>query len=422
MTKKIYTFVALLATTFAGIVPAMSQTMVTDTIYMGAGYSNEIYYSMSAGEKGTVNRSLWDIAFHADRMSASIITNDGSGVELYNIPKAPISNWSNLDTTGVSSATKLYNSPTDWEEGAFNRYQKGEFDYGWGVYNMTTHNVTGDSLYMIKLRDGSLRKLWIVKKYSSDNIYEFRYANLDGSHDTTIMLDCKPYSTKNFIGFDISKNQVVDFEPVASADWDLLFTKYFGLSGTTPYPYTGALINYGVKASMFHPVAPDFIEYTQGPLSTSRSFIGAGWKKYNFALNKYDMVDSLVYFVQDKGGNINKLVFKDFVIGTGQIVLQRGVISLTGLSDVEKSGFNATVYPNPVNDVMNLVINPGKSSTAQLTVLDMSGRVVLNRQLDVQSETLTTVQIPVSGLHSGMYMLTIKAGQNGVSRKIVVNN
>ena len=426
MNTKFYTLVALLATTLAGFMPAKSQTLgpVTDTIYMGAGpdYSNEVYYSMSSGEKGKVNRSLWDIAFRADRMSASIITNDASGVELYTIPKGPISSWANTDTTGIYAVKNMVNSPSDWEDGAFCRNQKGHPDYGWGIYNSANHNVVGDSLFMIKLRDGSVRKIWIVKKYSSNNIFEFRYANLDGSHDTTISLDCNPFINKNFIGFSISTNKVVDFEPAPSANWDILFTKYMGLAGTTPYPYTGVLINYGVKASMFRPVPLSFIEYTKAPMFTTRSLIGASWKKYNFATNKYAMTDSLVYFVQDRGGNINKLVFKEFLVETGRIVLQKEVISFTGINEIEKSGFSAAVYPNPVRENMNLVVNPGKSGNAVVTLLDISGRVVINRRFDVQAEDLNTLQIPVSGLPSGIYMLKIQAGTQVVSRKVVVNN
>ena len=134
------------------------------------------------------------------------------------------------------------------------------------------------------------------------------------------------------------------------------------------------------------------------------------------------MTDSLVYFVQDRGGNINKLVFKEFLVETGRIVLQKELISFTGINEIEKSGFSAAVYPNPVRENMNLVVNPGKSGNAVVTLLDISGRVVMNRRFDVQAEDLNTLQIPVSGLPSGIYMLKIQAGTQVVSRKVVVNN
>jgi len=423
MKSKIYTFVALLSTTLAVNLTAQGQQagMTYDTIYMGAGYVNEIYYSMSAGNKGAVDRKQWDIAFRTNRMSASILTNDGAAVELYTYPKADTSGWATVNISEIATWTKMYNSPTDWETGAFCVNQKDHPDYGWCIYN-SLHNLVGDSLFVIKLRDGSYRKLWIKEKFSSNNIFEFRFANIDGSGDNSVSLDCNPYTAKNFVGYSLSTNSIVDFEPAPAAQWDILFTKYMGLSGTTPYPLTGVLSNYGVKANKFKPVPLSFIDYTSAPIYVTRSFIGADWKTYNFSANKYDVIDSLVYFVQDKGGNINKLIFKDFDMNTGRIVLEKGVISITGSNEAEKSGFNAAIYPNPVNDVMNLVINPGKSKLAVVSILDMSGRMVLNKKYEIQAEDLSTLQIPVSDLPSGMYMVKIQAGGKVISRKVIVNN
>jgi len=175
MKNKFYTFIALLTTIFTGILPAIGQKSgpVTDSVLMGPGYVNEVYYSMSAGKQGAVNRKQWDIAFRASRMSASILTNDAAnnngiglvGVELYTYPKADISGWATMDTSGLSSWKNMVNSTTDWETGAFDQYQLGHPDYGWGKYNAASHDVVGDSLYIIRLRDGSFRKLWIIRKY-----------------------------------------------------------------------------------------------------------------------------------------------------------------------------------------------------------------------------------------------------------------
>lgn len=438
MNNKLYTFVALLATTFAGIMPAMSQTLgpVTDTIYMGGSYNNEVYYSMSGGNKGAVNRKQWDIAFRASNQSASIITNDAAnnsaaglnGVELYSYPKATYSGFGTVDTAGLSTWKVMVNSTTDWEDGAFCRYQKGHPDYGWGKYNSVTHDVTGDSIFIIKLRDGSFRKLAILRKYSIENRYEFRYAMLDNKNDTTIMLDCSPYSAKNFVGFSITTNQVVDFEPVISDSWDILFAKYMytypvgSPNAGTLYPVTGVLSNYKVKVKKYEHTAPDFMLTAPVTMDASRSAIGWEWK-YLDAQFKYHTVDSLIFFVQDRGGKINKLAFKEFVgSSTGRIVLQKELISFTGIEEVEKTGFSAAVYPNPVRENMNLVLNPGKSANAVITLLDISGRSVLNRRFDLQAEDLNTLQIPVSGLPSGIYMLKIQAGSKVISRKVVVNN
>jgi len=437
MKNKIYTFVALLATIFAGTLPAAGQKSgpVTDTVLMGSGYNNEVYYSMSAGKQGTVNRKQWDIAFRASRMSASILTNDAAnnnaiglvGVELYTYPKADTSGWATVDTSGLFSWKNMVNSTTDWEIGAFDQNQSVHPDYGWGKYNPASHDVVGDSLYIIRLRDGSYRKLWIMRKYSSENKTEFRYGNLDGTGDTTVFADCNAYSDKNFVGYSISTNQVVDFEPVASINWDILFTKYMytypeGPNYGSLYPVTGVLSNYDVKVNKFEHVKLDYGLWDLATMDSTRSPIGWEWKTLdeNFV---YHVQDSLVFFIQDKNSNIHKLIFTEFAGSTtGRIVLQREMISASGVDEIGKSDFNVAVYPNPVNNVMNLVLNPGKAGQAIVSLLDISGRTVFSRNYELQSETLSTLRIPVSEVPSGLYIVKIQVGANVISRKVIVNN
>jgi hypothetical protein len=431
MNTKFYAFVALLATIFAGIVPAMGQKSgpVTDTVYMGSGYNNEVYYSMATGNQGAVNRKQWDIAFRCSRMSASILTNDAannnaiglSGVELYTYPSADTSGWAAFDTTGYFQWKKMVNSTTDWETGAFCQNQKGHPDYGWGKYNTASHDVVGDSLYLIKLRDGSLRKLWIMRKYSSANTIEIRYANLDGTNDTKVLVDCNPYATKNFVGYSISTGQMVDFEPVASTQWDILFAKYmYTYPDGVQYPVTGVLSNYDVKVNKFEHVALDYRLFNVESMDSTRSPIGWEWKflDANFV---YHVQDSLVFFVQDLGGNIHKLIFKEFAGSTtGRIVLEKEMISATGVNEFPKSDMNAAIYPNPVSDIMNLVINPGKSEEVRVTVLGMSGNTVSDKRFGLVPETLSTLRIPVSGIASGMYVVRIMSAENTITRKIVI--
>ena len=422
MKTKFYTFVALLATAYVFIIPSVGHTStVSDSVAMGTGYSNEIYYSMSAGIQGSAIRSTWDIAFRTNLMSADIITNDGSGVELYTYPLADTSGWATVDITLINSWKKMYNSTTDWETGAFCINQKGHPDYGWCKYNATTHNLLGDSLFIIKLRDGSLRKLWIKEKYSSLNIYEFRFANIDGTGDKTITLDCNPYTSKNFVGYDITLDKVVDFEPVAASKWDILFTKYMGINQGQPYPVTGVLSNYNVKVKKFEHVPTDTILSAMPTMDMTRSPIGYDWK--TFTGTAYKVTDSLVYFVQDLSGKIHRLVFTKFVgSSTGLIVFKNEMNTFTGLNGTSKSGFNAAVYPNPVNDVMNLVINPGKSNLVLVSLMDITGHTVLSQRFDMQSEELSTLKVPVSGLPSGIYMVKIQSGGNVIARKVIVNN
>jgi hypothetical protein len=159
-----------------------AQTIVRDTAFMSPNQTNDVYYSLVNGTTANVARDNWDIAFYTSVTSAGILINDGSGMVLYSYPKGDSSAWATVDTIGLYTWTKLYNTDTNWEAGAFNRNDQGHPDYGWGIYNTVSHNLTGDSIFIIKLIDGSFKKLRILKKESAANKYYLSWANLDGTN------------------------------------------------------------------------------------------------------------------------------------------------------------------------------------------------------------------------------------------------
>lgn len=430
MKRKIHILSACIALMILSI-PSMSQTtgLITDTVIMGPGYANEVYYNLSDGNQWSVGRKQWDIAFRASRMSASILTNDAannnaiglSGVELYTYDNSDTSGWASVDTTGLFTWKLLVNSTTDWETGAFCQNQTGHPDYGWGKYNTASHDVLGDSIFIIKLRDGSFRKLWIIRKYSAENKFEFRYANLDGTQDTTIMLDCSPYSSKNFVGFSLTTHQVVDFEPANSDQWTLLFTKYmYTYPDGVLYPVTGVLSNYDIKINRFEHVSPDFRMFDLTAMDSTRSSIGWEWKYLDGSF-VYHVVDSLVHFIQDQDANIYRLVFKEFAgTSTGRIVFDKELLSLASVPESANSFLNMTVFPNPAVSVAFALVNPGNESSVHLSLKDMAGRMVWNESFRVDPHSLNKIQIPIEELPSGIYILRTSSKSAERSMKLIV--
>jgi len=295
-------------------------TKKSDSIVMSAGYANEVYYSLAGGVVQTSPRATWDIAFRTMKRSSSILINDGAGVVLYTYPKADTSGWAIVDTAGLSGWKPMYNDPKDWENGAFSRNAKGHPDYGWGIYNDVTHNLTGDSLFIIKLRDGSFKKLWIIKKLSSLDIYNFRFANLDGTNEQNVNEDISSLTATDFSGFSLETNSRVAFEPVKK-NWDILFTKYMSVQPDgSPYLVTGVLSNDSVKTKKFYPVPLTYSNSDPGTWDSTRSSIGWDWKKFNMTTFTYSVVDSTVYFVKPVDGDIYKLYFTAFAGSTTGIV------------------------------------------------------------------------------------------------------
>jgi len=395
------------------------ETVVKDSVAMLSGYANEIYYSMTNGEVASVPRAQWDIAFRTPNRSSSIMINEGTGVMLYTYPNSDTTGWATVDTAGLHTWKPMYNSLSDWENGAFSRNAKSHPDYGWAIYNSVTHDLVADSLFIIKLRDGSFRKLWIVRKYSSDNLYSFRFANLDGSADTKITVDCNPYKSRNFVGYSIVTSEVIDFEPAASS-WDLLFTKYESVQPDgTPYPVTGVITNDGLKTIEYRNVDPNLIIWDLALADSSRSSIGWDWKVFNMNTFAYEVEDSLLYFVQDMAGKINKLMFTKFVgSNSGKIVFEKALNVATVISENTRKT-EMTVYPNPVKDRLNISLDNMTSFPLRVTLSSLTGQVVY--ALTVTENTRYALTIPINDIPDGMYLLTAKSATGTTAKKVVVN-
>jgi hypothetical protein len=234
-----------------------------------------------------------------------------------------------VDTTGLAAWTQIHNSPASWEDGAFGAYAQGHPDYGWGVYNSLTHNVTGDSLFVIKLLDGSFKKLWIVEKKSVLNRYAFRYADVDGSNEQEVDLATGDYAGKLFVNYSLSGDSIADIQPESNG-WDLLLTKFHhpGMD----YMVTGFLANEGVTVSVFNAAdsatAADATMADTTVFTDSIAAIGNSWYK----LKGMSMVplDTIAYFVKPAGGDIYKLqvtYFESGFSGNGKIGIRKRKLS-----------------------------------------------------------------------------------------------
>ncbi len=226
-----------------------------------------------------------------------------------------------VDTTGMSSWGKMFNSTASWEEGAFSYNQTGHPDYGWGIYNMLTHSVTADSFHIIKLLNASYKKLWIVEKNSAANKFSFKYADLNGENETSVEIDCNDYSTVNFIDYSLSDGQIVENEP-ASDSWDLVLTKIYHQEMN--YVVTAFLVNEGLEVSVFE--AADSLTAAGATLADTTEFtdsiaaIGNSW--YELAGMSIQPLDTLVYFVKKEDGDIYKMqvtFFESGISGLGRV-------------------------------------------------------------------------------------------------------
>ena len=77
------------------------------------------------------------------------------------------------------------------------------------------------------------------------------------------------------------------------------------------------------------------------------------------------------------------------------------------------------VYPNPVSDFLNIIVNLAVEDKFTIELSDMSGRLVLTLLRDEALPTGNSVKsFDISGLTSGMYIFRIKSGSYSKSGKI----
>ncbi len=393
-------------------------------VVTGAGYANDVYYSLENGTIDTAARDNWDIGFVTQVMSVSILANNGSGVELYTYPEGDIDDWASVDTTGMNWSP-MYNSIETFDMGAFNAntIPGDDFDYGWGRYNMTTHTITGDSVFIIKTLAGVFKKVAIVGKSATQNTWEFKYANLDGTEEQTVPLNAATYIDNYFIHYSIDSIKFVNREP-AKDDWDLLFTKYYDY--TIPYIVTGVLINddhvlaQEVRESGMDQSTQD--GYVDTAFTANISTIGSDWKKFDMDQMEYVLNDTVVYYLKKDGGDSNdsyyKIYFTGFSGGSfgGQGVYNFMQEKLTFVSAEEYEQQSLLeVYPNPASDRIHVVFD--LVGRTDIDVIDMTGRLVYTTHYDASG--FTNFSLDLGSLNPGVFFIRVSSeGESDVLRFI----
>lgn len=409
--RKFLVFILSLASVFT-----VAQSVTVNT---GASYANDVFYSFENGSVKTVSRTNWDLAFSTNNFSVSILTNNASGTELYTYTSGDTSDWSNVDTSSINW-NLMYNSIETFDEGAFTMNATGHPDYGWGIYNMGSHNVVGDSIFIIKTVSGDYKKIWIEQRDAVNNMWYFKYANLDGSSSQSVTLDASLYDTKNFVYYSLDTDSIKDREP-ASSDWDLLFTKYYDYN--IPYNVTGVLSNEShvlmEEVSQSGLNQATYNTYNEANMSTNISIVGSDWKSFNMTSFTYDISDSTVFFAKSYNANGDSVYTKFYFTAfsgssTGEYTFEQETLLHSNINDVNND-VSLSIYPNPANGIVN--INSDYTENSDIQIFNISGSLIKS----LNNRKLNNLKINLSDLPSGSYLIKIKNNEFTNSELIILN-
>ncbi len=438
---------------------AQAQTWIPDTISMGVNYVDNIYYSLQNGQSGpAVPETNWHIAVQAISFAtpyhggAGIWTNEarknGPAVKLYTLDKGATANFMSVvaaDTAGKTGAVKaLHNDTSSYANGSFNApATSNPFNYGWGNYYMSgapggfpDHSLVGDTLFLLNFEASSMGgPVTVSKSYIfwpralvGGNTWTLYYRELGSTDVDTIDISTAGANTL-FKYYNLETKAVVDREP-ARTSWDFVFSNYMDLYGSSGMQgVTGVLQNYNVSVAQINNVAPNSADYTTVPASaydTALNVIGNDWKYldgFNWALTA-----DRSYFIKVLNGDIWQVYFDYFAKQTGtdfrRVGLQKRkvyTVPPAGVEELNAFVTNMLVVPNPaVNGNTNLIVDVKKEiKNAQLTIVDLNGRVVMKAQQNIKAG-FQQMPLDISKYPAGVYMINLSGAGFSTTQKMVV--
>ncbi len=408
-----------------------AQIVKNDSVSMGPGYANQIYYSFKNGQVGSAPVNNWSIANSSNIQDNNIRANHMTGLRVIGYPNGDNSDWAAFDTAGFKTWPMYWNSIHHHNKGAFMQTAGAFPDFSWGVYNSGTKIVTGDSLYLLAWVNGAgqytkFLKLSLIKQDYGNLI--FKYANVDGSNEVLDTLFHSEAANQNYKFYNFLTGDNVVREP-AKTDWDINFTRYYAPVSGQHYPVMGVESNVGLKvAKVFGQtwsqlMASDTVNMVKnnklaGKFTDSMTAIGSDWKFFDGM--KFQIMDKQSYIVRSKDTmHYYLLNFTGFGgSANGKSVFQH--VELTNTTAVKSiKGLTVNVFPNPVNDKLYISLDG-------LTPQDLKVSLSTAQGKNVQASTLrfdggfSATSLDVSMLPAGVYFLNLGAGSQHSSSKIII--
>ncbi len=411
----------------AGLATNAQAQLVEDTVSVGAGYANDVWYNLADGAETSAPQADWHIAFETGTMSAGLHFNSPvTGYELKVHPGTP-ADFETADTTGYSTWEKLYNDDNNWTVGAFSKVENDvDYNYGWGEYSLVSHNLEGIRFFIAKIGN-EYRKVFIKELQSRIGQYTIIIDDLANTQRDTIVFNKNIATGKNFGYINILTGDVFNREPNKS-DWDLVFQRYSALQNNGTYANaTGVRHNNNIVVAIAKEVEdPETFEDTTGLTWKSEiNTIGYGWKSVDYVTFLWSIADSTVYFAKDTSTKeVWRIVFRDFGgTANGNNMFGKEKLEVTtGIAD-RKNQINVSlsVYPNPAANGQFTVAYDVQRNVNKLSldIIDLSGRTVYSQQL-APNAGFRAQTISVPQLSSGMYLVRVSQNGDGATQKIMI--
>lgn len=390
-----------------------------------SSYSGQSFYTLADDGQQEFLNTEWDIAFSAfGGQDAGIHINEATrsmGAELA-VFVSPSNDFNDvIDTADLM--IRLFNEDITWDYGAFNslRNQDNPLDYGWGQYDPMTHQIKGNEVFIMILRNGQPKKFEIIDLDAG--VYNVRWADLDGSNEETMAINKGNYPNDDLILLSVENSEIVG----GVKPFDMFFTRYVtplddGNGGTLDYTLTGVLHGANVATAQADGIDPNTVVFDdyKDSLNTQIDVIGYDWKEFDLFNGGWQVFDNVAYFVKDLNNVVWKVVFIDFEgSSTGNTVFTKEEVGMvTSTSDVE--GLNGwLVSPNPANQYVDLVIEMEKGQQVSIDIHDLSGRNISASSVVLPAGFITQ-RVDLDHLRSGIYTISLSNETGKTTKRLVI--
>lgn len=401
----------------------------TVNMTMGPAYQNRVFFDFSANTTVSQIADNWDIAFYRNSaMDKGIRINDAKTATVYQTSSTP----ADFDTVNPSQkatwGNPLYNpdQTTRIQDGAFDSstlLPAGPFNFGWGNYDIATHKVVGQVVFVIDYGNENYYKFFI-NEFSAG--YTFKYAKWNGTSwdatQTKTVANGSDDAFFNYFSFTTG-DKVPNLEP-AKANWDLMFTRYW-----TDYTYPGGSMMYKMAGVIQNPsvtiakVQPETQATATATLPASGTFsakitaIGHSWKPTS------GVYTDVVYYVKQESDYYRMYFTSNEGSTTGNMYFKyKNITSTLGVKEVgQKASFG--IYPNPTSADKKVTVlfdvKEKASNKGNVEVYDLTGKKVYNAELTNQTGFYKQ-DLNLSHLSPGTYLVKITYGGSTETKKLIV--
>lgn len=285
--------------------------LTTATIDVGSNYALHAFYSLQTHSIVRIEPYVfWDISFDCHPDSFGVFLNTAQLMGVYKVNASSFETIPN-DTAFFANKWK-YDSPSG-------RIDSSAIGIWWKEIKSDSV-ISKGGLYVTTLGVDANGKALGVKKFtllhSTPTTYQIRFANLDGSEDTTMIIEKQ--TDYNVIGLSMRKKSIQFPEPPKHL-WDLHFTRYtqlFTIVEEFPYPVTGVFINKSTVKAYLDTLI-DFRVFDRNSIqmprfTSQKDVIGYDWKTFDFTSAEFLVLPNKTYIIQSNNQVPYKLFFSDF--------------------------------------------------------------------------------------------------------------